>query len=249
MSKTNHGSDLFKPTRWSVVLAAVDSGSGPGRHAALAELCETYWRPVFIYLRRKGYTVHEAEDLTQGFFMQLLEKKRYTVADPERGRFRAFMITALKNYLINTHEREQALKRGGGKTIISLDSTEVERHYSNHALSNTEPEAAFDREWAQTVVGVALETVRRDYISAGKESLFAHFEDSVSGKCRKTQAELALQLSMNENAVKSALQRIRKRFRIVLRQEIAEAANSPNSQEIDAEIQYLMSCLNQSHRA
>jgi len=239
---SNFPPDLFEATRWSVVLAAGDSGLGVRRDQALAELCQVYWFPVYAYLRRKGYAKPEAEDLAQGFFARLLEKKSYTSADPERGRFRAFLITSLKNFLHNEWDKKQALKRGGGIKPIELDAAEGEERYNLIATVDEAPEIAFDREWAQSLVKSALDRLRREYTSDGRELLFQQLQSGIANTGKQlTQADIARQLEMSEGAVKSALQRMRKRYRWLLRQEISQTTAS--AVDVDDEIRYLIRCL------
>ncbi len=233
--------DLFAATRWSMVLAAGDSGLGSRRHQALAELCQAYWFPVYAYLRRKGYKKAEAEDLAQGFFAHLLEKKGYATADPLRGRFRAFLITALKNFLHNAWDREQALCRGGGLKPIELDTVTGEERFGL-AANDLPPEIAFDREWAQAVVRSALARLRQDYIAEGRELLFEQLQNGIINPGRQlSQGDLATRLGMTETAVKTALHRLRKRYRRFLREEIAQTTATPD--EVDAEIRHLLDCL------
>ena len=239
--------DLFAVTRWSVVLAAGDSALGARGETALAELCQAYWFPVYAYLRRKGHGKQEAEDLAQGFFAQLLEKQSYAVADPERGRFRAFLITALKNFLHNAWDREQRIRRGGGQPLIELDTVTGEDRYALTA-TDVPPDVAFDREWAQTVVTTALERLRQEYVAAGRLPLFDHLQNGIANPTRQlSQADLASQLGMTEIAVKSAMQRLRKRYRHLLLAEIAQTTTTPD--EVEAEIRHLLDCRRASPEA
>ena len=240
-STTGFPPDLFEATRWSVVVAAADSGLGSDCQLALSELCQTYWFPVYAYLRRKGYGKPQAEDLAQGFFARLLEKKSYAAADPDRGRFRAFLITSLKNFLHNAHDREQALKRGSGIKPIELDAGQGEERYALVAQAGDES-MMFDREWAQSVVKTTLARLRDEYVADGRHALFNHLHNSIVNPGRqRSQAEMARELKMSEGAVKSALQRLRKRFRWLLRNEVAQTTSSPA--EVDGEIRYLLTCL------
>lgn len=234
--------DLFEATRWSMVVEAADSGLGPASHRALSELCQTYWFPVYVYLRRKGYDNANAEDLTQGFFAHLLEKKRYAHANPERGRFRAFLMTALKHFVLNAYQREQALKRGGGARLVELDAGKGEARYALVSDKALDPSCVFDREWAETVVRTTLERLHAEYAETGREPLFNHLRHCiVSPGQQGSQAELAHALGTTEAAVKAALQRLRKRFRWLLRHEIAQTTATPD--DVDDEIRYLLDCL------
>ena len=229
-----------------MVVAAADTGLGSACYRALSELCRNYWFPVYAYLRRKGYSKQEAEDLTQGFFAHLLEKRSYAAADPDRGRFRAFLVTALKNFVHNARDREKALKRGGGVKLIELDAGKGEERYALAAGEQLDESALFDREWALSVVNQALDRLQKEYVAEGREALFEHLRNGlVPSGPQRSQAELALSLNLSEEAVKSALQRLRKRYRWLLRDEIAHT--TVRAQDVDAEIRYLLDCLRGPH--
>ncbi|NQZ57681.1 MAG: sigma-70 family RNA polymerase sigma factor [Lentisphaeraceae bacterium] len=236
--------ELFHTTRWSLVLAAADTKRNSQSNKALSELCQLYWHSVYIYLRKKGNDKPRAEDLTQGFFAQLLEKKSYAVASPERGRFRAFLITALKNYLCNVRNRETALKRGGNTKAIEFEAGKIEERYTLTYDTDISPEIAFDREWAQTLIRDTLEQLHAEYSRDGREQLFQQLKSSIThvGEIY-SQATLAKNLVMSQAAVKSALQRLRKRFRALLREAVSHTAESTDKGDIDAEIRYLLECL------
>ena len=234
--------DLFAVTRWSVVLAAGDSALGARGETALAELCQAYWFPVYAYLRRKGHGKPEAEDLAQAFFAYFLEKKGWQSADPERGRFRAFLMGSLKHFLCNAWDREQTQRRGGGIRPIELDALEEEKRGGLAAAPELLPELTFDREWAQAVVQRTLDRLRREYLAEGREMLFEQLQNGIANPARQlSQADLASRLGMTENAVKLALHRLRKRYRSLLHDEVAQTTASPA--EVEAEIRHLLECL------
>ena len=237
---TNKRSDLFHTTRWSIVLGAADSLNPQAKERALAELCQSYWPPVYTYLLCKGYSKVESEDLCQGFFTQVLEKKTYVVADAERGRFRAFLIRSLKNYLSNVYQRDQALKRGAGNKAICLDKAELEKNFT----TMESPDEAFDKEWAESMVHVTLDRLRESYSKEGREALFTYLQNlMIPTTATVSQADLAESLDMTEVAVKSALQRMRKSFRTILREEISQTISTQDKASIDTELRYLLDCL------
>jgi RNA polymerase sigma-70 factor (ECF subfamily) len=239
---TKPQTDLFTVTRWSVVLAAGDSALGARGETALAELCQAYWFPVYAYLRRKGHGKPEAEDLTQAFFAYFLENKSWQSADPERGRFRAFLMGSLQHFLCNAWDREQAQRRGSGIRPIELDALEEEKRGGLAPAADLRPELAFDREWAQAVAQRALERLRQEYLADGREMLFEQLQNGIANPARQlSQADLASCLGMSENAVKVALHRLRKRYRLILREEVAQTTATPA--EVEAEIRHLLDCL------
>lgn len=234
--------DLFAATRWSVVLAAGDSALGSRSETALAELCQAYWFPVYAYLRRKGHGKPEAEDLTQTFFASFLERKGWRTADPERGRFRAFLMGLLKHFLCNAWDRERTQRRGGGERPIELDALDIESLWEGVQEPGLRLELAFDRDWANAVVDQALRRLRLEYLADGRELLFEQLQNGIANPARQlSQADLASRLGMSENAVKLALHRLRKRYRQILHNEVAQTTAAPD--EVEAEIRHLLNCL------
>jgi len=227
----------FATTRWSVVVAAGRTPS-PDTRQALTALCEAYWYPLYAFVRRKGHSVDDAQDLTQAFFGELLEKDRLRAADKERGRFRGFLLAALENFLANQWRRAGAAKRGGGQPVISLDLERGESQYRLEPAHELTPEKLYERRWALTMLENALTQLRDEYARREKLDVFDRLRDCLGGDARSVPyAQLATELEMTEPAIKVAVHRLRKRYREILRAEIAETVSSP--EEIDDELRAL----------
>ncbi len=231
----------FQTTRWSLVLAA-----GEGRTAesgrALSSLCEAYWYPLYAFVRRQGNDPEAALDLTQSYFLTLLEKNYIAEADPERGRFRSFLLQSVKNFLSKERERDRALKRGGDQRAITLDLQDAEQRYARELSETTPAEALFDRRWATTVLERALDRLAGELAKSGKEQEFRYLRPHLTGQGRAVPyAELALQLETSEGAIKVAVHRSRRRFGELLRAEITDTVAS--SDEVDGEVRYLLEVL------
>ena len=235
------GARSFATTHWSLVLAAARDRR-PNAQAALATLCETYWSPLYAYVRRLGYKVEEAQDLTQGFFAALLEKRYLRAADRERGRFRSFLLTALKRFLSKERDRAHARKRGGKAGPISLD---LEAGDSRHALEpshDVTPEAIYERRWALTILDRVIVGLRQTYADAGKAGLFDRLKTFLTGEGGASPYEgVARELGMGEGAVKVAVHRLRRRYRELLRAEIARTVAGP--EEVEDELRHLLAAL------
>lgn len=232
--------DPFGSTRWSLVLAAAEEGTTA--REALEALCQTYWLPVYGYVRRRGATAVDAQDLTQAFFAMLLEHRTFAAADPTRGLFRAFLLTALRNFLTNEHARQTALKRGGGRTLISLDIRMAEESLLRDARRITTPEQEFDRRWALALLDRVIERLTTEQEAAGRETEFNALHLFLTGQDPETrQADVARQLDMTEEAVRAAIYRLRKRYKVLLRDEIAQTVSSAG--EVDDELQRLFEAL------
>lgn len=232
--------EWFATTHWSIVLAA-KQGDLAQASAALERLCRTYWRPLYAYIRREGYDAEAAQDLTQGFFSDLLEKDHLSHLHDQRGKFRSFLLTFLKHFLSDERDKAAAQKRGGGKTILSLDDTSVEEGCVKLACELS-PDQIFERRWAETVLEQAVTRLGQEYVATGKGALFECLKDIPAGEHGPvTYAELGAELGMTETAIKSAMHRLRQRHRAILREEIAHTVSTPA--EVDAEIQYLLSIL------
>jgi RNA polymerase sigma-70 factor (ECF subfamily) len=205
-------------------------------------LCQRYWYPVYAYIRRRGSRREEAEDLTQGFFAQFLKKGYVKQARAERGRFRSFLLVAVKNYLANEWDRQSALKRGGGKPLLSLDFEQADGRYSLEPVDLTSPAKLYDRRWALTQLDRTLEELRKEMRSAGFEQRFERLKGVLTGDCAQTSyREIAEELEMSESAVKVTVHRMRRRFGELLRELVGETLDRP--EDVDSEIRYLFSSI------
>lgn len=230
----------FLTTRWSLVLAA--GSERPSSAAALAELCETYWYPLYAYVRRRGHGAEDAQDLTQAFFARLLEKNAVGVADPSRGRFRAFLLGSLKHFLANEWNRERAQKRGGGQRLLSIDYGAADERYDIDPQDDLTPERAFERSWALAVLERALTRLEGQYERRGKQRVFSALRETlVAGGEQPSYKDVAARLSMTEGAVKVAVHRLRQGFRDALRREIAQTVGGAG--DLDAELRDLIAAL------
>ena len=235
------GEGRFPTTHWSIVVAA-GSPDSPRYREALETLCREYWFPLCAFLRRRGYDPDRAQDYTQGFFVHMLEKQDLCRADPNRGRFRSFLLAMLKHFAADTQERAQAQKRGGGKTVISLDAAEAEARYAAEPADRLSPEKLFERSWALTVLGRTMTRLRRDMAARDKSALFEHLKAHLGGQTNALPyRDLAAQLNMTEGAVKVAMHRLRTRYREMLREEVAQTVSAPD--EIEDEIRALFTAL------
>jgi RNA polymerase sigma factor (sigma-70 family) len=232
----------FAATRWTLVLAAADGRVAPRAAEAMEELCRLYWYPLYAYVRRRGHEAHEAEDLTQEFFLRLLTKDFLAGVDRRKGKFRAFLLAALKHFLANEQDRRQAQKRGGGKVVISLDGLKAESRYQLEPAHSLTAEKLFERQWAIAVLDRVLRRLQTEFAAEGKQTLFERLKRFLaSGRQPGGYAEVAAELRMTEEAVKTAVHRLRRRWRQLLRDEIAQTVAGP--EEIDEEIRYLLACL------
>ncbi len=237
--KPHQKSPEFRNTRWSLVIEAGDGNIEKAR-SALSELCEIYWYPIYAFVRRRGYSPPDAEDLTQDFFKNLLEGKDFTRADPNKGRLRSYLLGALKHFLSNASAREQAQKRGGGQAIVSLDVEWGESQLKLEPGSDhSTPEKLFDRRWALTLLNRALENVRESYAKRGKEKQFQALEKFLTWNSREDFREAAELLGMSESAFRVALHRLRQRYRKALKWEVVETVGS--EADLDQEIAQLPS--------
>jgi RNA polymerase sigma-70 factor (ECF subfamily) len=233
----SHGSS-FATTRWSIVLSAGQRASAESEQA-LADLCQRYWYPLYAYLRRHVPQAEEAQDLTQEFFARLLEKNMLAAADPERGRFRYFLLTACKNFLANERQRGRAQKRGGGKTVFSLDFAGGESRFRREPADRWTPERLFDRQWAIALLDRVLERLRAEHVQAGKDTTFNQLKQFLAGTPAGTsQAEAARSIGLSEGAFKVALHRLRAQYRQLLREEVAQTLD--DGEDADAEIRSLL---------
>lgn len=235
------GDGRFATTHWSLVLAA-GQPDADGAAEALARLCSLYWYPVFAFVRRRGHSADEAQDLTQGFFTRLIEKGDLGAADRSRGRFRTFLLTACQHFLSNERDRALTIKRGGGQVSISIDVADAEGRYEG-ALAHAEtPESLYERQWCLTLLASVLDDLREHYVSTGNEQLFDRLREFLTaGESPGSHADAARDLDMTPNAVKVAVHRLRKRYRGALRERIADTVASP--EDIDDEIRHLLATL------
>jgi RNA polymerase sigma-70 factor (ECF subfamily) len=233
----------FATTQWSIVLAA-GRNSTPYAQAALGALCQLYWRPLYSFLRRTGCSPEEAEDVVQGFFARLLERGDLAQVSPERGRFRSFLLAAIKHFLANERDRARAVRRGGGRTTFSLDVAAAESRYAAEASDARTPEAVFDRHWALTLLARAQERLRDEFAAGGKRERFEQLHPLLHGDSGGSYREAAAALGLSENAVMVAVHRLRQRFRELLREEIAQTLAGP--EQIDEEIRDLFAALRRS---
>jgi RNA polymerase sigma-70 factor (ECF subfamily) len=237
---------LFPSTHWSVVLAAGRSQAGPEiARAALADLCQTYWAPLYGFVRSRGSNLHDAEDLTQSFFAELIERKIYARADRQKGRFRSFLLASLKNFLADAADRERTLKRGGGQNLLPLHEaqlSEAESLFQTHSATRN-GEQIFDRSWAEALVSAALERLSADYKGEAQERLFNELKVFLTGSTEPppAYAELAARLGVTESTLRSYVTRLRARYREVLRAEVRRTVET--EAEVDEELHELLHVL------
>ena len=229
----------FVTTHWSVVLSAREKHS-PQSAAALETLCRTYWYPLYAYLRRQGRSPHDAQDLTQGFFARLLQKDYLEAAAREKGKFRTFLLVALKRFTANEWDREHAQKRGGFAAVVSIDQELAESRFAAEPSHNVQPDVLFDRQWAMTLLDQALSRLQEEYVASGRAKLFEYLQSCLAREeSALPYAEIAARLNLTEPAVKMAVHRLRARYRETLRAEIAHTVSSP--EEVEDEIRQLFS--------
>lgn len=231
----------FPTTEWSRVVTA-GSCDAPGAQEALSVLCQAYWYPIYAYVRHRGQPPEQAQDLTQDFFAYILERGLIALADPTRGRFRTFLLTVCARHLAAHRDRQNAAKRGGTKPLLSLDPLDAERRYASEPANALTPERIFEKTWALTLLGRVVERLRREYDDAGRsdrlEALLGILtRDAVSD----SYAEIAGRLGMTEGNVRVAIHRLRRRYGLLLREEIA--ATVSDEAQVDDEIRELFSAL------
>ena len=237
----------FNTTRWSLVLSCADSGiESVAARDALGELCETYWRPIFAYICRRGYSTQDAEDLTQDFFTSLLQGPLLERADPERGRFRSLLLKALQDFLGHAREKLRTQKRGGGMKLVSWDDWMAEApsqlSFSAQALNSWSPEQLFDLRWAATVVEQALRRLREECQSRGRLRLFETLSLYLTTEREDVSYQnLATTLGITESAIKKQLHNLRRRYRWLLYDEVEQTVENPN--EVEGEIRHLCATL------
>jgi RNA polymerase sigma-70 factor (ECF subfamily) len=235
----------FPTTRWSRVARAGGPGGDDAR-AALAELCAAYWYPIYALVRRLGHTEADARDLTQEYFTRLLETPVLAAADRTRGRFRAFLRADCRFFLAGLRDRDRAQKRGGGCLPVSIDARDAEGRYLIEPADGLTPERLFDRAWALTLLGRALDRLANDYAASGRAAVFEALRPAlIDHRGAASHAELAARLGLSVGAVQQAASRLRKRYREALRDEIAATLEDPSDEAVAAEIRDLFDALGQ----
>jgi RNA polymerase sigma-70 factor (ECF subfamily) len=236
---TNRAGEVFATTRWTVVLAA-GRPDAPQAGVALEELCRTYWYPLYVYVRRQTATREDAEDLTQAFFARFLEKNYLEGLSSDKGKFRAFLLASLKHFLANEWDRANRQKRGGGVANLSLDWQDAETRFQIQPADTLSPDKLYDREWAVTLLGRVITRLRDENVSEGKAELFEQLKPFLMvGKSAIPYAQAAEPLKLTEGAVRVAVHRLRRRYRELLREEIAQTLADPS--QADEELKALMS--------
>jgi len=231
----------FATTHWSVVLEAKGSDSARASEA-LEKLCRIYWPPLYAFIRRNGYNEADAQDLTQEFFSRLLSKDYLRHLRDQRGKFRSFLLTFVKHFLSDERDRASAQKRGGGHAAFSLDDTSGGDLYVAETANQLSPDQLFERKWAQAVLDQALRRLSEEYAASGKGVLFEKLKEVQPGEHGPlSYAQLGAEIGMTELAIKSAVHRLRRRHREILREEIAHTVTRP--EDVDDEIRYLITLL------
>jgi RNA polymerase sigma-70 factor (ECF subfamily) len=237
----NDAPKRFLTTHWSLVVAARDADS-PEARTALAALCEAYWYPLYIFIRRQGHSMEAAQDLTQEFLARLIEKDVLEKVDEQKGKFRSFLLAACKHFLANERDRDQAQKRGGGREFLSIDARDADSRYVAEPSHNLTPEKLFERRWALVLLQQVLARLRDEFKASGK---VAHFERLkvflTDDKTSLRYAQAAEALHLSGGAVKVAVHRLRRRYRELLREEIARTVHDPS--QVDADIRDLFTAL------
>ncbi|MCE9614726.1 MAG: sigma-70 family RNA polymerase sigma factor [Lentisphaerae bacterium] len=230
----------FAVTRWSVVLRARDEEATVA-HAALSDLCQAYWYPLYAFARRSGCAHHEAEDLTQGLFADLIRRDSLATANPNRGRFRSFLLGAMKHHMADMHTRRQAEKRGGGVPTMSLNADDGDARYAAEPADPAPPDVYFDHRWANVLLQRTLVILEAEYTQAGKQAVFdalrGHIIHTPAGACEDAAGRLAI----NEGHVRVLAHRLRRRFAELLRQQVADTVGTAT--DVDDELRHLVACL------
>ena len=233
------GASQFPTTRWTVVVAAGDPGRKEAR-SALVSLCENYWYPLYAFLRRRGYPADQAQDLTQEFFTRVLEGRYLDRADQEKGRFRSFLLSSLKFFVADEGDRQRAHKRGGGQ-LVPLEFSTGEERYQREPAHDETPERIFERRWALSVLDRVVEKLRDEFVQHGRREHFDRLKVFLLGQSDAPYAALAREMNTSEGALKVAIHRLRKRYRELFRQEIADTVADPV--EVESELRFLAAAL------
>jgi RNA polymerase sigma-70 factor (ECF subfamily) len=237
------GAASFHTTRWTIVISAAQS-QAPGAESALAQLCRTYWYPLYIFARRRGYSPDDAQDLTQSFFLHLLEHRALAGVDRLKGKFRSFLLASFQNHLSDQADHARRIKRGGGKEFVQLDAEEAEQRYRLEPVEYLTAEKMFDARWAIMLLAQALNRLREEYANEGKTSIFEAlrvFLDPANSGAPPSYNEVADRLQVSTGAVKTLIHRLRKRYAALMREEVGRTVSDPA--EIDEEIHALCEAL------
>ena len=236
----SRGGIAFTTTQWSVVLEA--QGESPAAQEALEKLCRTYWRPIFAFLRRQGIPPVEAEDITQGFFAQLLERRSLDAVRKEKGRLRSYLLGALKYFIADEQRRVMAIKRGKGQRLIPLEELRADDRIDIEPADPVTAEMIYERRWALTVLERVFSRLKDEYRAAGNAALFDSLKELLPDEPGSpSQAEIAVRLGMTENAIRQAFYRFRQRYQSLLREEIAHTVATPG--DIEDELRHLIAVL------
>jgi len=238
---TSRPDGLFATTLWTTVLRAGGTETTQAR-AALERLCRAYWYPLYAHARRRGHSPHDAQDIVQGFFADLIERSPFQQLSPDKGRFRSFLLAALNHFMADERDRRLAAKRGGGQITFSMDDTTAKNRFSHEPASDTSPEKDFDRCWALTVLQKALDELAEEQAAAGKESLFEKLRPFLTDATGSGDYEaLSRELTVPANTLAVTVRRLRQRYRELVRAEIAETVNSPA--DVETEMGHLLAAM------
>lgn len=236
------GPRWFATTHWSVVVAAAAEQRSPESLTALGQLCRTYWYPLYAYARRQGHPAADAEDFTQGFFARLIEKRSLIGLNRDGGKFRSYLLTSFKHFLVNEWEHARTVRRGGGKELSSLDARDLEGRFQLEPVDQSTPEALYERRWALAALEEVLVRLQREYAATERADVFDRLRGFLVGdRPPATYAEVAAECGTTEGAVKVAVFRLRRRYGELLREEIARTVSRPG--EVEEEIRHLISIL------
>jgi RNA polymerase sigma factor (sigma-70 family) len=237
---TQNGAAAFTTTHWSVVLEA--QGESPAAREALEKLCRTYWWPLYGFVRRQGYAPEEAQDLTQGFFELLLERRDFDAVRREKGRLRSYLLASLKNFLAKAHRHAMAVKRGEGRPLVPLEELLARERADQEPAHKLSADRIYERRWALTLLEQVLARLGEEYRVGGNARLFEQLKQKLTDESdRPSQAEIGQELSMSENAVKQAFHRLRQRYRLLLREEIAHTVALPG--DVEDELRHFIAVL------
>ena len=242
-SSPTGGVNRFQSTRWSVVLLSAQS-QAPGCKEALADLCKLYWYPLYAFIRHRGNSPEDAQDLVQGFFLHLIEYKTLSRVDRSKGKFRSFLLASLQNYLANEADRARCLKRGGKAEFVPIDREEAEDRYGLEPVEELTPEKIFDARWAMALLGEAMNRLGREYMAQGKATTFQAvraFLDPINTKRLPSYAEVAAQLEVSVGSLKTQIHRLRKQYTAIVREEISRTVSDPA--DVDTETHELCQAL------